>query len=387
MTRRGAGDGELRAKGVAILGSTGSIGTTALRVLSRQQDRYRVAALTAFSNVALLREQAALHRPSFVGVVDRCVDSDTRWATGTECLVEAATRPDVDIVVNAVVGAAGLDATLSALAAGKRVALANKETLVVAGHLAARAADAGGGEIVPVDSEHSAILQCIAGRPSSEVRRIILTASGGPFRGWSRERLERATVADALQHPTWSMGRKITVDSATLANKALEVIEAHFLFGLPYDRIEVVVHPQSVVHSFVEFVDGSVLAQMGVPSMELPVLYALTHPDRVPDTGVPPFDPVELSPLTFEPVRGTDFPALQLGVDAGRAGGAAPAVFNAANEQAVALFLEGRARFSDVPRAIGSALDALADLPGGTRDALLAADATARRHVLEMFAC
>jgi len=374
-------------KGVAILGSTGSIGTTALRVLSRQRERFRVAALTAFSNVALLREQAELHAPSFVGLVNDCARQERGWTTGSDCLVEAATRADVDIVLNAVVGAAGLDATLAALEAGKRVALANKETLVVAGELAAEAAARGGGEIVPVDSEHSAILQCVAGRPRSEVRRIVLTASGGPFRGWTRDRLERATIAEALAHPTWQMGRKITVDSATLANKALEVIEAHFLFGLPYDQIEVVVHPQSVVHSFVEFVDGSVLAQMGVPSMELPVLYALTHPHRLPDTGVPPFDPAELSPLTFERVRHDDFPALRLGIDAGRAGGAAPAVFNGANEQAVALFLEGRARFYDIPRVIASALDALAALPGGSREALLAADAAARRHVIEKLSC
>src|SRR5687767_11322305 len=243
----------------------------------------------------------------------------------------------------------------------------------MSGELVADACRRGGGEFVPVDSEHSAILQCLAGRPGTDVRRLVLTASGGPFRGWSRERLERATIADALRHPTWRMGRKITIDSATLANKALEVIEAHHLFGLPYDHIDVVVHPQSVVHSFVEFVDGSVLAQLGVPSMELPVLYALTHPERVIDTGVPPFDPVELGPLTFEPVRNDDFPALGLGREAGRRGGAAPAVYNAANEQAVALFLEGRLRFADIPRAIAGALDRLADLPGGTRDALLAA--------------
>jgi 1-deoxy-D-xylulose-5-phosphate reductoisomerase len=238
-----------------------------------------------------------------------------------------------------------------------------------------------------VDSEHSALLQCIAGRPAAEVRRIILTASGGPFRGWSRARIARATVADALQHPTWRMGRKITVDSASLANKALEVIEAHFLFGLPYDRIEVVVHPQSVVHSFVEFVDGSVLAQLGVPSMELPILYAFTHPERVVDTGVAPFDPVELSPLTFEPVRNEDFPALQLGVGAGKAGGAAPAVFNAANERAVALFLDGRITFGEIPGAIESALTALGGASSDTRDALLKADAAARHHVSELFRC
>jgi 1-deoxy-D-xylulose-5-phosphate reductoisomerase len=249
------------------------------------------------------------------------------------------------------------------------------------------AAARGGGELVPVDSEHSAILQCIAGRPGVEVRRLVLTASGGPFRRWSTEQIQRATLADALQHPTWQMGRKITVDSATLANKALEVIEAHYLFGVPYDRIDVVVHPQSVVHSFVEFIDGSVLAQLGVPSMELPVLYALTHPDRVSDTGVPPFDAVELSPLTFEKVRHDDFPTLGLGMQAGRAGEAAPAVFNAANEQAVALFLDGVIRFGDIVRAIDSALSRLGTSPGGTRDAILAADAMARQHVKELFRC
>ena len=372
---------------VAILGSTGSIGTTALRVLSRQRERFQVSALTAFNNAALLREQEAEFRPSFVGLVNNGSNQHGGWQCGRECLIEAATRDDVDIVLNAVVGAAGLDATLAALEHGKRVALANKETLVMAGHLVQAAQKRGGGELVPVDSEHSAILQCITGRPGMEVRRAILTASGGPFRHWSLEQIERATLADALQHPTWRMGRKITVDSATLANKALEVIEAHYLFGLDFDQIDVVVHPQSVVHSFVEFVDGSVLAQLGVPSMELPVLYALTHPERVPDTGVPPFDPVELSPMTFERVRVNDFPALALGVMAGRAGGAAPAVFNASNEEAVSLFLEGRIVFADIPRAIDSALSSLASEKGDSRDAIIAADAAARRHVRDRFPC
>jgi 1-deoxy-D-xylulose-5-phosphate reductoisomerase len=374
-------------RGVAILGSTGSIGTTALRVLGRHADAFYVAALTAHSNAALLEEQAREFHPSFVGIVQNGAENHTEWHHGPTCLVEAATRDDAAIVLNAVVGAAGLDATLAALRAGKRVALANKETLVMAGELVADACKRGGGEIVPVDSEHSAILQCLTGRVGTEVRKLVLTASGGPFRGWDRKRLERATVADALRHPTWRMGRKITIDSATLANKALEVIEAHFLFGLPYDCIEVVVHPQSVVHSFVEFVDGSVLAQLGVPSMELPVLYALTHPGRIADTGVPPFDPVELSPLTFERVRHEDFPALRMGVAAGRAGGAAPAVFNAANEQAVSLFLEGCIEFGDIARAIESALVAEGGAASNERDALLAADAAARRHVREMFRC
>jgi 1-deoxy-D-xylulose-5-phosphate reductoisomerase len=378
----------LSTRGVAILGSTGSIGTTALRVLARQRDRFHVAALTAFANAGLLAEQAAQFAPTYVGLVRNGADSvNPAWGRGDACLIEAATHDRADIVINAVVGAAGLDATLAALERGKRVALANKESLVMGGSLVTAAAKRGGGELVPVDSEHSAILQCIAGRPKAEVRRLVITASGGPFRQWSSRQLENATLADALQHPTWRMGRKITVDSATLANKALEVIEAHFLFGLPYDRIEVVVHPQSVVHSFVEFVDGSVLAQLGVPSMELPVLYALTYPDRAADTGVPPFDPVELSPLTFERVRALDFPALELGLRAGRTGEAAPAVFNAANEQAVALFLEGAIRFGDIPRAIESALGRLSSAPGGSREAILDADATARRHVQELFGC
>jgi 1-deoxy-D-xylulose-5-phosphate reductoisomerase len=375
------------ARGVAILGSTGSIGTTALRVLARQRDRFRVAALTANSNAELLEEQVDAWAPGYVGLVQRNGRPHPGWCIGSDCLVEAATRADADIVLNAVVGAAGLDATLAALGAGKRVALANKETLVVAGELAADAARRGGGEIVPVDSEHSAILQCIAGRPGQAVRRLILTASGGPFRTWETGRILQAKLADALNHPTWSMGRKITVDSATLANKALEVIEAHFLFGLPYEAIDVVVHPQSVVHSMVEFVDGSVLAQLGAPTMEIPVLYALTHPERVADSGLAPFDPVAHSPLTFEPVRRDAFPCLDLGIAAGRAGGAAPAVFNAANEQAVALFLEGRCRFADIAHSIERALAALAGHPGGTREALLAADAEARRFVLAETAC
>lgn len=375
----------MKPRGVAILGSTGSIGTTALRVVSRQRERFEITALTAHSNAALLAQQQDEFKPGYIGLVDGGETTREEWHSGTACLVEASTLADTDIVLNAIVGAAGLDATLAALRAGKRVALANKETLVVAGALAADACREGGGEIVPVDSEHSAVLQCIGSRPKSDVRRIILTASGGPFRGWSEDQLASATLEDALRHPTWTMGRKITIDSATLANKALEVIEAHFLFGIPYDRIDVVVHPQSIVHSFVEFVDGSVVAQMSVPTMELPVLYAFTHPERLPDDGLAPFDPVRTSPFTFEPVDKARFPALQLGIDAGRRGGAAPAVYNAANEQAVALFLAGKIRFGDIPRAIGTTLELLGDLPGKTREQLLAADAAARQKVMELF--
>jgi 1-deoxy-D-xylulose-5-phosphate reductoisomerase len=377
----------MSTRGVAVLGSTGSVGTTALRVLARHRDRFRVAALTAFSNTDLLASQALEFSPSYVGICANGAKPHHGWTEGTQCLVEAATRSDVSIVINAIVGAAGLDATLAAVSAGKRVALANKETLVMAGALVADACRLGGGELIPVDSEHSAILQCLAGHTSADVRRLVLTASGGPFREWAPDRLANATIADALQHPTWRMGRKISIDSATLANKALEVIEAHFLFGLSYDQIEVVVHPQSIVHSFVEFVDGSVLAQMGMPSMELPVLYALTHPERVEDDAMPRFDPVGWPPLTFERVRTENFPALALGLAAGRRGGVAPTVFNAANEQAVNLFLGNRIRFIDVARAIESALAHCTDGPGDTRAAVLDADGAARQHVLEMFAC
>ncbi|HVZ47749.1 MAG TPA: 1-deoxy-D-xylulose-5-phosphate reductoisomerase [Gemmatimonadaceae bacterium] len=371
---------------VAILGSTGSIGRTALRVLSRQRERFGVAALTAQSNAALLAAQADEWAPTFVGLVSpNGAGAPPAWRTGAGALVDAATRDDVDIVVNAVVGVAGMDATLAALEAGKRVALANKESLVVAGELAAQACARGGGEIVPVDSEHSAILQCLGARRAPDVRRLIITASGGPFRDWASERIPGATRAEALRHPTWNMGNKISVDSATLANKALEVIEAHFLFGLPYERIEVVVHPQSVVHSMVEFVDGSVLAQMGVPSMEVPILYALTHPDRVDDAGTPRFDPVAASPLTFEPVRMEAFPALALGMAAGRAGGAAPAVFNAANEAAVALFLDGEIPFGGIATSIARALETVRDADASGREALMDADRRARAVVRGMW--
>ena len=373
-------------RGVAVLGSTGSIGTAALRVLDRHRDRFRVVALTGFSNGALLREQTARWTPAFSTLAGGGDLRADRPHEGSASLVEAATRDDVDIVINAVVGAAGLQATLAALARGKRVALANKESLVMAGPLMLDAARRGGGQIVPIDSEHSAILQCVTGRRSADVTRLVLTASGGPFRDWPADRIAGATAEAALRHPTWRMGRKITVDSATLANKALEVVEAHFLFGIPYDRIDVVVHPQSIVHSLVEFPDGGVLAQLGVPDMELPILYSLTHPDRLADDGVPRLDLVSASPLTFEPVSESRFPMLGLGVAAGRSGGAAPAVFNAANEEAVALFLAGRLDFGDMPAAVDSALAALGECPAPSLEALLKADDAARRIVRERHA-
>jgi 1-deoxy-D-xylulose-5-phosphate reductoisomerase len=360
-----------------VLGSTGSIGRSTLDVLRRQADHFRLVALTGGRNRDEFIAQVAAWRPHYAGLAG--LSDERSWPTGPDVLVQAATHPDVDIVVNAVVGSAGLDATLAALRAGKRVALANKETLVMAGDLVAQAACAGGGQIVPIDSEHSAVLQCVTGR-NDGLARLILTASGGPFREWPAERVQSATVEEALQHPTWRMGSKITVDCATLANKALELIEAHHLFGIPYDALEVVVHPQSIVHAFVEFHDGSVLAQMGFPSMELPILYALTHPHRLPDQGVRRFDPVAAGPLTFEPVRADVFPALVSGIAAGRAGGTAPAVFNAANEVAVAAFLEGNIPFGRISETIERALDSHPPAPASSVEAVRAADRWAREQ-------
>jgi 1-deoxy-D-xylulose-5-phosphate reductoisomerase len=371
--------------GVAVLGSTGSIGRSTLQVLARQRERFRVVAITGHSNRDLLAQQAAEWKPAYVGLVNGVGKGDAGRGKGTSCLIEAATHPDVQIVVNGIVGAAGLEATLAALHAGKRVALANKETLVMAGELVARAAREGGGEIVPVDSEHSAVLQCVAGRRPTELARLILTASGGPFRTWAPERVSRATVAEALKHPTWTMGKKITVDSATLVNKALEVIEAHFLFDVDYDHVDVVIHPQSVIHGFAEFVDGSVLAQVGFPTMELPILYALTYPDRVPDQGVRRFDPVAAGTLTFEALQPDRFPAYVVGREAARQGGTAPARFNAANEVAVQLFLEERIAFGRIAEIIEIVVGrGTGDGGRGTSlEEVLAADAEARRLAQE----
>lgn len=367
--------------GIALLGSTGSIGTTTLAVLRRHPGRFHVRALVTGSNTDALRAQVAEWQPAFAAVVRPAGDA-TGLAQGTEALVDAATRPDVDIVVNAVVGAAGLDATLAALHAGKRVALANKESLVMGGRLVLEAARAGGGEVIPIDSEHSAVLQCIT-QQRCEPRRIILTASGGPFRTWDAARLATASVEDALRHPTWSMGAKITIDSATLANKALEVIEAHHFFGLGYPAIDVVIHPQSIVHAFVEFPDGNTLAQVGVPSMEGPILYALSHPGRMTDAATPAFRPEQLAALTFEPVAPGRFPAFELGLEAGRTGGTAPAAYNAANEVAVAAFLARRIPFARISEVIAGAMARHQPVPVPGLDDVRAADRTARIHAEE----
>jgi 1-deoxy-D-xylulose-5-phosphate reductoisomerase len=371
-------------RALAILGSTGSIGTSTLQVVASQPDRFRVAALAAGNNLDLLEAQVRRFRPALVAVRDGEVadafrarlPAGTRLVHGEEGRREAAIG-EVDVVVCALVGSMGVRSAWAAVDAGKTLALANKEALVVGGaHLTRRAAETGAA-ILPVDSEHNAVHQCLRGETPSEIHRLWLTASGGPFRSWSRERLVAATPEQALQHPTWRMGRKVTIDSATLMNKGLEVIEAHWLFGLPGERIRVLVHPGSVVHSMVEFVDGSFKAQLGVTDMRGPIQYALTWPERH-RSDLPPFDPVAAGPLVFEEPDLQRFRCLSLAYAALSAGGAAPAVLNAANEVAVAAFLEGRAGFLDIPAAVEAALARHASHPAGSLDELLEADRLAR---------
>ncbi len=372
----------MSARGVAILGSTGSIGRTTLEVIEAFPGRFKVVALTAHRSANLLLEQIERYRPELAVLVDGDLPTDdaaagTRLARGREAVLEAASHPDAEIVVNGLVGAAGLEPTLTALAAGKRLALANKESLVVGGPLVMRALEKGGGELIPVDSEHSAVLQCIDGTDLESVSKIVLTASGGPFRDRDRSDLVDVTSAEALRHPTWNMGAKITIDSATLVNKALEVIEAHFLFGIPYERIDVVIHPQSIVHSLVEFCDGSVLAQLGQPTMTVPVLYALTYPNRLA-FDPPRLDLVEVGALRFEPVPADRFPAFELGREAALTGGTATAVFNAANEEAVAAFLDERLPFTEIPEVIRQVLRGHAAEEVTTLEAVRRADGAAR---------
>ncbi len=370
-------------RNVVVLGATGSIGRSTLNVLRRHPDRFRPIALAAASNASGLDELALEFDPDFVVLAheppaDFLPSWSGEWRIGEDEIGRAAGTAAADTVVNGVVGFAGLEATLAALAAGKRLALANKESLVAGGPLVLEAWQSGAGELLPVDSEHSAIFQCLQSRPVSEVSRILLTASGGPFRTHSAQALQEVTRADALAHPTWDMGDKVTVDSATLANKALEVIEAHLLFGVDYDRIEVLVHPSSVVHSMVEFRDGSTIAQLSNPSMEIPIQYALSFPERL-ENEFAPLDPVRGGPLVFENPRSPDFPLLDLGVGAGRQGGTMPAVFNAANEVAVAAFLEGALDFQGISAIVGDVLNQSDPDPVRSLDQLREVDARARR--------
>lgn len=371
-------------KTVAVLGSTGSVGTQTLDILKGSRDRYRVVALGAHRSVEALASQARLFAPDVVALADQraaaelaaLVPAGTDVLAGDAALAEAATA--ADIVINGVVGFAGLGVTIAALRAGSRLGLANKESLIAAGPVVRRARSTPGAEIVPVDSEHSAIQQCLLAGRRREVAAVVLTASGGPFRGRSRAQLGAVTVADALAHPTWRMGPKISVDSSTLMNKGLEVIEAHELFGIHYDRIDVVVHPQSVVHSMVTFTDGATIAQLSMPDMRLCIGYALAYPGRL-DVAHGAIDWSELRRLDFEPPDREAFACIDLAYAAGRAGQTAPAWLNAANEVAVQGFLDSVIGWIDIAPLLDATLQQWSGAPADSTGAVLAADAEARR--------
>ena len=405
--------GILTLKAIAVLGSTGSIGTQTLDIVAEFPDRFRVVALSAGNNLALLVDQIRRHAPEAVALADptRLGELQERLAAlepsqrpprlpqllgGSEGICAVAAWSSAELVVTGIVGCAGLLPTLAAIRAGKDLALANKETLIAAGPVVLPELERSGSRLLPADSEHSAIFQCLqgtpwpetarlsTGRPTPGLRRILLTASGGAFRDWPAADLAKATVADATSHPNWSMGRKITVDSATLMNKGLEVIEAHYLFGLDYDHIEIVIHPQSIIHSLVELADSSVLAQLGWPDMKLPILSCLSWPERI-ETPWPRLNLAQVGQLTFREPDRAKYPCMELAYAAGRAGGTMPAAMNAANEQAVALFLEERIHFLDIPRLIERVCDRhRADLTATpSLEDVLAVDGWARQAVLE----
>jgi 1-deoxy-D-xylulose-5-phosphate reductoisomerase len=376
---------------ITLLGSTGSIGTQTLDLVAQYPDRFRVVGLSSHSNVTLLAEQVRRFRPQIVAIGREELLPELRsllsglqplpeLVSGMEGLCQVAAHPEAQRVVAGIVGCAGLLPTLAAIRAGKDIALANKETLVAGGPVVLPLVQKHGVKLIPVDSEHSAIFQCLQGVPAGSLRRIWLTASGGAFRDWPVEKLNQATLADALKHPNWVMGRKITIDSATLMNKGLEVIEAHWLFGLDYDRIEILIHPQSIVHSLVELADTSVLAQLGWPDMHLPILYGLSWPERL-STPWEPLDLVKLGSLTFKAPDHRKYPCLQLAYAAGRAGGTLPAVLNAANEAAVNLFLQERIRFLDIPRLLEQVCERHQVIANPTLEDILAVDAWARQQV------
>ncbi|OWY40202.1 1-deoxy-D-xylulose-5-phosphate reductoisomerase [Xenophilus sp. AP218F] len=390
-----------KPQGIAVLGATGSVGSNTLDVIARHPDRYRAVALSGNRQLERLFEQACRFRPDYLVVPDAASAADLAFRLrsagvssqvlhGAQALEQVASLPEVDMVMAAIVGAAGLPSALAAARAGKRILLANKESLVVAGRLFMETVRRHGASLYPVDSEHSAIFQSLphdyAGNPdASGIRKIILTASGGPFRARSADSLLQVTPDDACNHPNWVMGRKISVDSASLMNKGLEVIEAHWLFSTPPESIEVVVHPQSVIHSMVQYRDGSVMAQLGSPDMRTPIACAMAWPERI-EAGVASLDFFSLGALSFEAPDLERFPCLRLAFDALRAGGDAPAVLNAANEVAVSAFLDGRLRFVDIPRVVGEALAAVDLRASQSLDGLLSRDAEARRFAEQQVA-
>ena len=382
-------------KSITLLGSTGSIGTQTLDIVSQNPDKFKLVGLAAGNNVEMLAQQVRQFQPEIVAIRNEeklpilqealaDLDPQPTLLAGEAGIVEVARYGDAEAVVTGIVGCAGLLPTIAAIEAGKDIALANKETLIAGGPVVNPAIAKHGVKLLPADSEHSAIFQCLQGVPEEGLRRIILTASGGAFRDWPVEKLSEVTVADAITHPNWSMGRKITVDSATLMNKGLEVIEAHYLFGMDYDDIDIVVHPQSIIHSLIELQDTSVLAQLGWPDMRLPLLYALSWPDRIA-TNWEPLDLVKAGDLTFREPDRQKYPCMDLAYAAGRAGGSMTAVLNAANEQAVALFLEEKIEFLDIPKVIEKACDRhqADNCPDPSLEDILAADRWARQAVVE----
>lgn len=377
-------------KRIAIIGSTGSIGTQALDIISDYPDQFEVKALVVHQNIDLLQLQIENYQPDTVVVVDRnqahklsqrLSGKKIAIKAGMEAITELVTRADIDVVLMAIVGIAGLEPTIAALRADKTIALANKEVMVVGGHIINNLVKQFNGRVIPVDSEHSAVFQAIQGcKNPNEIRKIILTASGGPFRGYDRDMLRNITPEDALRHPNWKMGNKITIDSATLMNKGLEVIEAKWMFNVDLKSIEVVIHPQSVVHSMVEFIDGTVIAQMGVPDMRIPILYALTHPNRF-RTKLDTLDLTKIGSLTFEEPDLDTFPCLSLAYEALKIGGTMPTALNAANEVAVNLFLEGRLAFSQIPIIIERAMASHRIIKDPQIDDVLNADKEIRRGI------
>ena len=372
-------------KNVALLGSTGSIGRQTVEVALANPDKIKIKALVAHKSYELLEEQIKVLQPDLAVLSDKEAAArlakryhgKTELLAGDEGVLAAATYSGADTVLASMVGYAGLRPTLAAINCGKHIALANKETLVAAGSIVMQAVADKGVHLTPVDSEHSAIFQALRGGKASEVKRLIITASGGPFRGKKRSELENVTLAQCLNHPNWSMGKKVTLDSSTLANKGLEVMEAHWLFNMPYDKIAVVVHPQSIVHSLVEFCDGSVIAQMGDPDMRLPIQYALSWPERYP-YAFGQLDLVKYGSLTFEAPDLEAFPSLKIAIDCGKAGGTLPCAFNAANEEAVNAFLEGKIKYLDIPYITATVTQKHASVAAPTIEDIEAADAAAR---------
>jgi len=373
-------------KKIAILGSTGSIGTQTLEVVRAHPEHFQVVALSAGENIALLREQIKIFQPKIVSVKNKQHAEEIkneilgriRIVYGEEGLIETATYPEVDFVVTAVVGSIGLKPTIKAIEAGKQIGLANKETLVSAGHLVMDLAEAKNVPVLPIDSEHSAIFQSLQGGKRDQVRRLILTASGGAFRHKSRDELKQVTVEDALKHPNWSMGAKITVDSATMMNKGLEIIEAHWLFHMPFEKIDVMIHPESIIHSMVEYQDLAIIAQLGTPDMKVPIQYALSYPNRVQLKGEP-VDLAKIGSLHFSEPDFERFPGLKLAYQCGKEGGTMPTVLNAANEAVVSAFLEGRVPFIEIESLIQRVLDQHLVVAAPSLEEILEADQWARR--------